>query len=93
MLLLPDTPRWYYARKRNDEGDAVLARLHDLPLEHPHVQKQRQEILESIKLEEEDENKFKLISLVWDTTDLKAGRRIRIAFMLLALQQMMVNME
>jgi len=89
ILMLPDTPRWYYARNRNQEADAVLARLHDLPLEHENVQRQRDEILASIKLEEEDANRFRWTSLVWDTTDLRAGRRIRIAFLLLALQQMM----
>ena len=27
LFPLPDTPRWYYARKRNEEGDEVLRRL------------------------------------------------------------------
>ena len=27
LFPLPDTPRWYYARKRNEEGDKVLRRL------------------------------------------------------------------
>lgn len=27
LLPLPDTPRWYYARKRVEEGDDVLRRL------------------------------------------------------------------
>lgn len=29
---LPDTPRWYYARGRNDEGDITLTRLYDQPM-------------------------------------------------------------
>lgn len=29
MYFLPDTPRWYYARNRWEEGDAVLAQLND----------------------------------------------------------------
>lgn len=49
----------------------------------------RKEIVDSIELEEEEENKFKLISLIWDRTPLRAGRRIRIAFLVLSLQQMM----
>lgn len=24
---LPDTPRWYYAKRRNEDGDKVLERL------------------------------------------------------------------
>jgi hypothetical protein len=89
MLLLPDTPRWYYAKDRNMEGDDVLSRLHEKPIDHPDVMFQRREIFASIKLEEEDVNRFRISSLIWDTTDLRAGRRIRIAFCLLAIQQMM----
>jgi len=89
MLLLPDTPRWYYAKGRNTEGDGVLSRLHNKPIDHPDVMLQRQEILMSIRLEEEEMNRFRITSLIWDTTDLRAGRRIRIAFYLLAIQQMM----
>lgn len=76
MLILPDTPRWYYARGRLDEGDAVLQRLHDLPADHPNVQRQRDEILTTIRLEDEAENRLSLLSLVWDNTELRVGRRI-----------------
>ncbi|RVX74849.1 hypothetical protein B0A52_01126 [Exophiala mesophila] len=89
MFFMPDTPRWYYARGRNEEGDDVVARLHDRPVEDPAVQAMRNEILASIKLEDEDEHKFNVIDLFWDRSDLKAGRRIRISFMILSLQQMM----
>lgn len=27
LIPLPDTPRWYYAKKRNEDGDEVLGRL------------------------------------------------------------------
>ena len=64
-------------------------RLHDLPIDDPAVQDMKSEILASIALEEEEHNKFSLLSLVWDNTDLRAGRRIRISFMILSLQQMM----
>jgi hypothetical protein len=89
MLMLPDTPRWYYAKSRLSEGDDVLTRLHDLPFDHPEVQSQRSEILATLKVEEEEENKFSILHLFWDTTDLKAGRRIRISFLILSIQQMM----
>ncbi|KAF2025005.1 general substrate transporter [Setomelanomma holmii] len=35
MVFLPDTPRWYYAKGREAEGDNVLSKLHDKPLDHP----------------------------------------------------------
>jgi len=89
LLLLPDTPRWYYARGRLEEGDAVLVQLHDLPANHPNVLNQRKEILDSCCLEAEDENKLTIKSLFWDNTELRVGRRVRISFMILSLQQMM----
>lgn len=89
MTLLPDTPRWYYAKGRLEEGDKVLCNLYDTGVDDPRVQEMRQSILTSIQLEEQDEHKFRLLDLVWDRTSLRAGRRIRISFMILALQQMM----
>ncbi len=89
MLILPDTPRWYYAQNRIEEGDAVLARLHALPVGSEHVQWVKKEIMESIELEEYEENKLSIKSLFWDNTELRVGRRIRISFMILSIQQMM----
>ncbi len=89
MFFLPDTPRWYYAKGRTAEGDDVLSRLHDRPHDDPDVQAMRDEILASIKLEEEDEHKFNPLDLIWDRSDLRAGRRIRVSFLILSIQQMM----
>jgi hypothetical protein len=89
MYLLPDTPRWYFARGRNEEGVQVLSRLFDKPVEDEHVQEMMKSILISIELEEQDENKFNWVHLFWDRSDLKVGRRVRIAFLILAMQQMM----
>jgi len=89
MFFLPDTPRWYYAQGREAEGDDVLTRLHDRPIDDPAVQDMKTEILASIKLEDEDEHKFNILDLIWDRSDLRAGRRIRISFLILSIQQMM----
>lgn len=89
MFLLPDTPRWYFTRGRHEEGDAILARLHDRPLSDPAVFNMRNAILSSLELEEEESNRFRKLDLFWDRGHLKAGRRIRIAFLILCLQQMM----
>ncbi|KAJ9663116.1 hypothetical protein H2201_005787 [Coniosporium apollinis] len=89
MFLLPDTPRWYYAKGRLAEGDDVLARLHDCPIDDVAVQEMKEAILASLKLEEKEENKFNIMDLFWDRSDLRVGRRIRISFMILAMQQMM----
>lgn len=88
MLMLPDTPRWYYEMGRNDEGDQVLAALHDLPLEAEPVQHVRQEIFDVIQLEGGD-NKLNLLDIFWDRSRQKFGRRLRISFLVLAIQQNM----
>lgn len=79
----------YYAKGRTEEGDSVLSQLHDLPIEHENVREQKKEIMNSIELEEHEENKLSFTSLVWDKTELRVGRRIRIAFLILSFQQMM----
>lgn len=89
-LLLPDTPRWYYARGLTQEGDETVSRLIDAPVDDPRVQNMRNSILASIALEESSrERGFRLTDLVWDRSDLRVGLRIRISFLILAIQQMM----
>ncbi|KFZ10526.1 hypothetical protein V502_08077 [Pseudogymnoascus sp. VKM F-4520 (FW-2644)] len=89
MFILPDTPRWYYAKGYINEGDAVLCRLFDADIDDLAVQNTKQDIISSIKLEEDNKSDFNLLDLIWDRSYLRAGRRIRISFMILALQQMM----
>ncbi|KAF7557814.1 hypothetical protein G7Z17_g485 [Cylindrodendrum hubeiense] len=88
-LVLPDTPRWYYAKGYEAEGDETLSRLFETEIDDDRVIRMKESILASIKLEASDENQFKLLDLIWDQTNLRAGRRIRISFLMLAIQQMM----
>ncbi|XHG09495.1 hypothetical protein AWENTII_012550 [Aspergillus wentii] len=95
----PDTPRWYYARSRIEEGDQTLARLHGVYFpnttsptpgsDSTAMQTLKESIITSIRLEAEQENKLSWTSLIWDTTPLRVGRRVRISFMILSIQQMM----
>jgi hypothetical protein len=43
--------RWYYARGRIAEGDDVLSRLHDKPIEHPDIQETKREVFAAIAIE------------------------------------------
>ncbi|KAH7116542.1 general substrate transporter, partial [Dactylonectria estremocensis] len=88
-LLLPDTPRWYYAKGYEAQGDETLSRIFDTDTSDERVTRMKQSILASIKLEASDERQFKVLDLIWDRTNLRAGRRIRISFLVLAIQQMM----
>jgi hypothetical protein len=67
----------------------VLTQLYELPLEHENVQRIKAEILTSVQLEEEEENKFNFLDLFWDRSNLRVGQRIRMAFLLQAFQNMM----
>lgn len=88
MFFLPDTPRWYYVKGRIDEGDQVLSALHDLPIDDEHVKAQRAQIFQAIEIESA-QKPFNPLTLIWDNTELQAGRRLRTAFMVLAIQQLM----
>ena len=91
LWFLPDTPRWYYARGRIAEGDDVLSRLHDLPLEHEAVQAQRTEVLDSIR--DDEDTHFNIWLLFWDNTESQVGRRLRTSFLILFVQQFLgINM-
>lgn len=93
LFFLPDTPRWYYAVGRIDEADAVLARLHNLPVEHEAVQLQREEVLTSLKEEQGDSETFNWWLLLWDNSELQFGRRLRTSFLILFAQQFLgINM-
>lgn len=100
MFFLPDTPRWYYIRDRLAEGDRTLSRLYGVyrkdVINHndfPEIQAMKATIMENFKVEEEPENKLTWLSIIWDNTPLRVGRRVRISFMILAIQQSMgINM-
>lgn len=93
MYFLPDTPRWYYAQNRPDEGDAILARLNDTPLDSPQVQQIRQEILLTIEAELEATSSLNwkqfLTMGVTDKSDLKIVRRLCICFWLPMIREWM----
>ncbi|KAJ5464803.1 sugar transporter STL1 [Penicillium daleae] len=93
MSILPDTPRWYYAKGRDQEGDTILSKLHGRPIDDARVQAMRGEILASIKLEREAGNGFRVLDLIWDKSDLQVGRRLRTGFILYSLDNLMgINM-
>ncbi|KAF5636946.1 sugar transporter STL1 [Fusarium sp. NRRL 25303] len=89
MLFLPDTPRWYYARGLEAEGDKTLCQIFDAEIHDERVQSVKSSILTNIAFESQNEKGFNLLDLFWDSSDLRVGRRIRISFLILAIQQMM----
>lgn len=84
MWFLPDTPRWYYARGRIAEGDAVLCQLIDKDMDDPHFQDTKKDIMIAIEIETEANQslhwkQFLTMGFV-DHTELKIIRRLVICF-------------
>jgi hypothetical protein len=51
-IWLPETPRWLMLHESSpDRGTVVLSKLRNLPIDHEVVQKEKNEILEAIKIE------------------------------------------
>lgn len=86
MYFMPDTPRWYYARNRPEQGDDALCRLTDLDVQSPKVQQTRREIMLAIEAEEEARTSLRWMSFlsmgVLDKTPLRIVRRLVICFWL-----------
>lgn len=86
MWFMPDTPRWYYARNRPEEGDATLCQLSDLPFEHPKIQQIKREIMLAMEAEEEAKSSLKWTQFITfgitDKTPLRIVRRLSICFWL-----------
>lgn len=84
MWFLPDTPRWYYARKRNDEGDHVLSVLYDEPIDSKAVQDTRRHIIDALEAENAASEKLHwtmfLTGGIIDRTRMKIIRRICMCF-------------
>lgn len=86
MFFMPDTPRWYYARKRQQDGDNALCQIADLAIDDPKIQQIRQEIFMAIEAEEEAKSSLKwtqfLTMGITDKTPLRIVRRLVICFWL-----------
>jgi hypothetical protein len=85
-LTQADTPRWYYAQNRFKEGDAILARLNDSPVDPDRVQQTRHEIMAAIEAEMEANSslhwkQFVTMAIV-DKSRMKILRRLSMCFWL-----------
>lgn len=87
IVFLPESPRWLYAKNRIAEGDLVISRLRDIPLDHPIVESTRTAILEVAKIEDSGDHKgLSWRHIIYDPTEVKPTRRIMLGVMLQFLQ-------
>lgn len=89
MFFNPESPRWLARRDRWEEGRAILARLRNLPADHPYIENELHEIhaqLESERLVMGDVSFMNLQKEMWL---IKGNRnRVLISIVLMICQQM-----
>jgi MFS family permease len=85
-IWLPDTPRWLMRRDGNeDRGLVVLGRLRGLGAESEIVQKEKDEIMEAIAIEEKEEGTW---GDLFKDNGIKAHKRFYLALGIQFMQQM-----
>ncbi|KAK4935383.1 hypothetical protein LTR10_023561 [Elasticomyces elasticus] len=94
IFFLPESPRWLYAQGHIEAANNVLARVYDEPENSELVQATYAALKAEVDDEERREDKgFALFAqcfkaMFWDTTDLQLGRRLRLCFLIMMLQEM-----
>ncbi|KIW13397.1 hypothetical protein PV08_08585 [Exophiala spinifera] len=53
MLFLPDSPRWYARFRGREAAVNVLAKLRNLPVDHPYIQEEMYRVIDQIEHERE----------------------------------------
>ncbi|KAF2234290.1 general substrate transporter [Viridothelium virens] len=83
---LPDTPRWLMRHDGSpDRGLIVLSKLRSLPMEHPVVQSEGDDILQAIKLEAQEEGSW---TDLFRSNGISAHKRFYLALGVQFMQQM-----
>ena len=85
----PESPRYYYAKDRVQEADAILERMYGRTLTDPHVNQAKSEILASLELEKADTARLRFLDFFWDRSEMQAARRIRTGMILVGVAYLM----
>lgn len=86
---LPDTPRWLMRHDKSEErGLTVLGRLRNLPIDHPLMQQEQDEIMNAISSESKEEGTW---SDLFKDNGIKANKRFYLAVGIQFMQQMTVR--
>ncbi|MCJ1473092.1 hypothetical protein MMC13_001742 [Lambiella insularis] len=85
----PDTPRYYYAKNRISEGDALLERLFSKPLSSAEVHHAKANIIATLELERAPTARLRIQDFFWDRSEMQAARRIRTGMILIGVAYLM----
>ncbi|PSS22947.1 hypothetical protein M430DRAFT_98158 [Amorphotheca resinae ATCC 22711] len=86
VFLLPESPRWLYSHGHLKDADDVMARILQIPVDHPTVLAHRAEVLEALKIEKE--TKFHLKNIFFDDSPINTSWRIWLGVIVQFLQQL-----
>ena len=75
---LPESPRYLYQKNHNEEALAVLCKVYDRPPNDPKIQREQDEILETLEIEREHgEYRWRNI---FNKDSVQTGRRVLLAY-------------
>ncbi|KIW75705.1 hypothetical protein Z517_10448 [Fonsecaea pedrosoi CBS 271.37] len=86
ITLLPESPRYLYSKGHLAEADSVIARIFNVPIDHPTVLQHHREVIQA--LEVEHEVKFRISDILFDRSPVNATWRIWICILIQFFQQL-----
>lgn len=91
IFFVPESPRWLLAHGMTEDGLDVLQRLHGSTAASEEFREIQAAIEVEVQLEKNIEGSILFScakSIIWDTTDLRIGRRLRLCIAMGFLQEM-----
>lgn len=89
LSMCPETPRYFYAKGKLVEADAIVERLYEQSINEKVAAQAKADILASLELERAATASLKIKDFFWDTSDMQSARRIRTGVILIGIAYLM----